>query len=225
MSEPQEDRFTFMSFPKFVITWPVIVAGILLPILHGILPSLFTTEVVSGIWIVTTLFVIIALGFDFNGFASMAIGLTIFTCFLLGMVINEVLHIPILHQLMEAIQHLAVNVSTATMHTFTFAFGLLYLIMIIICLLNNRWVVTTGTMERRMFPFRGTDEIGIDQNQKVSREIPDMMEWILTFGGGNLKVKVGKTNEDPDYRRIGIVFFVGYADEQIERFEITQTSK
>lgn len=223
MSTEAEKSFTFIAFPKFVITWPVILIGIFLPMLHAMIPSVFTDTVVSGMWIVTVLFVIVALGFDFNGLASMVIGLSVFTLFLIAIVMNSVFHIPVLHQIVEAIIHLSINVSTATMHTFTFAFGLLYFMMIIICLLNNKWVVTQGSMTRRKFPFRGVDEIGIDQIRKVSYEVDDMMEYVLTFGGGSLKVRIG-TDDNPDYRHISIVFFVSAADKAIEKFETTATN-
>lgn len=77
-------------------------------------------------------------------------------------------------------------------------------------------------MTRKKFPFRGLDEIGIDQLRKVSPEIEDMMEYVLTFGGGSLKVRIGG-DDNPDYRHIGIVFFVKSADEAIEEFEKTET--
>jgi hypothetical protein len=213
-------RSSFVTWPKFIVTWPLILAGFILPALHGIAPTIMTQHLMLEIWIVTLIFVSVAMGFDFPGLWSTIIALSATTAILLALFITAQYDIPILGFLLDRIRELNLSMSADAMMLISYLHALFFVLMIIVCNLNHRWIGTLGKIERFKFLFRRTEEFDISQQRRVTYVIHDVLEYLLTFGGAHLIVKTGEDS----HRDLGFVLFAKAKERELDVLEVQVTA-
>lgn len=217
----QPKPFTFVAFPKFICAWPLILAHFLLPILQKASGGFFTEQLMTEIWGVILIFVLMTLGFDFSGLWSTIIMLVTTLLIVVAMFITAKYEIPVLETLQRIVQAMQFSISGDTLWLLGFFLSLVYLGMMIVCYLNHRWIVSNGKIERTKFLLRSQHELPINPSRPVNYHILDVMEYILTFGGGHLRVKTAEHGHE----YIGLVLFVKSVDERIDFFEKMPVTK
>jgi len=210
--------FSFIAYPKFVVAWPLILLSFLLPLLRGI--GILSEKIMTECWIAALVFVVLGLGLDFKSLWATIIFLIGTTVSAIAMVITVTYEVPIFETIRRIVNTMEFSISSDTMLCIGFLLGVPYLLMIIVCSLNNRWVVSVGKIERQKFLFRGNMEYELSMRRNVNYVIMDMLEYILTFGGGHLKVV--SPNNEVEY--IGLVFFIKWVDEELDKYEKTPVS-
>lgn len=210
--------FSFVAFPKFIVTWPIILMSFLLPALKSM--NVLSEQLMTECWVAALIFVVFTLGFDFTGLWMTIIFLVCAFIAVSMMLITVSYEVPIFETIRKIIDGLQFSISSDTLLGIGFVLGCAYLGMIIVCNLNHRWVVTSGKLEREKFLLRSKIEHEISPRRPVNYELLDVLEYILTLGGGHLKLKL----DDHHEKFIGLVLFVKSVDDEIDKYENTPTS-
>ena len=166
-------RMSFVAFPKFLVVWPLIMAGFFLPMLQELIPTVFTNQRICEVWIVTLIFVLVTLGFDFDNLWTAIIVLLLSLGIVASLLIATKYNIPILERLRLIVQSLRLEITSDNMLSISFILGVIYIFMLITCCLNHSWVVTEGKIERTKFLLRSSEELPISQSRSVNHEIKD----------------------------------------------------
>ncbi len=217
MSAPKS-HLCMISWPRFVILWPLILEGILLPMLHSNRPETFTLELISQIWIGTAMVIGLGLSFDLDLVEAAVV-------LLFGFAVHYTLElrgVSLPAEILRLTREYKLSSSTDLIKLVGDITGLVYVFfMIPVCFMNHHWTVTEGYMRRRRFFLLGKEEVVIGQGRPVMYTIDNVIIWILTLGGGKLLA----FDPDKGIRTIGIVFFVKARDEEIDaKYEKTLVS-
>lgn len=216
----KKQPFSFVAFPDFVATWPLIAVGLILCFLHWLAPANVTERVMGTTWLGFLIFTLLALGLDFDvrrGFILFFIGAIIV---LILALVGQMKQIPIFSSILKFLKLHSFGMDLDAMLGVNIALLFAWSVVVGFCWLNHRWVVSQGRMERRVFGYKAEEQV-ITPPYAITYKIPDLMDSLLTFGGGFLVIrKDGKTK-----RRIGIVFGVRELSKRVNRYQAMPTEE
>lgn len=206
------------AFPAFVVCWPFIVVGYLLPVLMGI--GLLSEQVGAIMWLTTLVFIMMAMGLDFDREGTVYLLGTSFITFLLGVIITIWLQIPVLKDILEFIGVLRFRISADSMLMLSLALSIVYGGMIVYVYFCNRWRVSPGIMERIVW-WKIEEEIPLNTSHPLKAVFLDHFDRIILFNGGHLRIKVDGEGE----KTIGLVWGdISALEAQLDEYETIPVS-
>jgi len=214
-TQAQPQPFSFIEYPKFVETWVLIVVGFVLCFLHWAFPAEITERNVGIVWLSVLVFTMVAMGLDFDVTGGTILFLIVSFLFTFFLLIAKQYSVPVFHGIAKSIGLIDFSMKSHVVMTISLVLGFVWILMWCWCHINHKWVVRPGKLERHVFG-RATEEVVISPERRVNYDIPDLMDSMLTFGGGFL---VTQLDESGHTKRIGIVFKVRKLDNRIDQFE------
>ncbi len=223
MSAPSAKRpvsMSFVAYPKFCLCWILIVVGLTCALMNMVGLTFMDERVIGWCWSVALVAVLLAMGLDIDGRSTAVWVAVVFglTCALIAAA--TAWDLSFLSWIPKLIEAWDVKMNAQTALGLTAFLGIVFLITVGICHLNQRWVVIPGKISRKRL-FGGDEEYALLPGS-ITYEIPDYMDNILFFLAGELLVK--DKAGGAVVKRISLVPFIGSIDRQIDQFETTPTT-
>lgn len=201
------------AFPPFVVSWPLIIVGFVLAVLQSIGLS---EQTASIIWLVTLMFVMAAMGFDFDREGAVYIILMSVIAFLVGVIVTVWLKIPVLHDILGFIGLLHFRMSSDAMLMASLVLSVMYMSMIVWVYFTNRWKVTPGLMELIVW-WKVEEEIPINTTHPLKAVYLDHLDRLILLNGGHFKIKVDGKGE----RLIGLIWGdIRELDKRLDEYQV-----
>ncbi|MEW6250614.1 MAG: hypothetical protein AB1716_08190 [Planctomycetota bacterium] len=206
-------QVSFVSHPKLLFAWPLILAGFLLyyplgkPAKPVNVAPVVATNQVSGtesaapaasrplstrlewlgwIYIWVALIVVLALGIDLGRNQSIVLVLVLALVWVTGILLRDKYHLPLLSDIYGWFGRLDVQYDRSMGLALSIILLIPYLFMLIWARLNDRWRITHNEFEHYSLG-RSTDSLGRGA-KTIRAEFPDFFEFVLGFGAGTLIV-------------------------------------
>lgn len=191
----QVHEVKFVAYPKFMFTWPLILAGFLLFFISPA-PSgqhSVTLEYLGWLYITILLLVVLTLGVDVDRNQAIFWTVVILGLWVLNLWLTDAKSIPLFGILFGWFQRLDVQYNRAMGLTTSIVLLIPFLLMIGWSHLNDRWRITHNEFEHYSFG-RMDDSLGRGA-KTIRTEFPDMFELVLGAAGTLIVYNASGTQE------------------------------
>ncbi len=209
-AERRASEMHFGSYPLFAMFWPLVAGSeICAWILHW-RPDWAPN--VTWIFLTILLTCLVTTGFDVR--RNLAIGWLLFIalCWVGGIYLRDMQHVPVLGHMRRFLASLDATVSTGFLHAVALLVGVGLAGVFLNVFINHRWRVTHNELH---LVRRGDIEDAITRGAKrISVEYPDVFELLL-LGSGHIVVRDSKGKEE--IRRIPRVPLLIFREKQLDQ--------
>lgn len=222
----QREPFMFIQFRKPFVLWPIIVVGLLLGILHWIMPTVVTDQVMGDIWLPVLVLVTFAAVEDFHFWQGMVVFIVVALVVAILTIIGMYFQLSILSWVFGLLRVVRFSITAEAVFTISVLYAIGLSIYGIDILIRRRWIVAQGIMFRPVLGYRA-EEMIITPPYAVTYEIPDIMDgvimWPLGFRGlaGDLII----TRDNVEIRRIHLVLNAKEVARRIQPFQSVPTEE
>lgn len=173
------DSITVYSYPQFVFSWPIIVFGIILAGLQHM--DWISPNAAAWTYIVITCVVMLTMGIDLSRNASIFC-LVLFVAAWLGILwLQDAKHVMFFSKVGQYIAALDLSISSQAMVTTSCILACIYIAMIFLAFLNDRWRITHNEIEHSTFGHK-EDATGRGA-KRVLAVYPDILELLICLAG------------------------------------------
>jgi hypothetical protein len=183
-TEKGNPKVYFTSFSTLLYLWPIMVVGVLGCWLVG--ANLVGAPMMGWIWITVMLTVLIAVGADTDRNKAFVIGLIITVLWVLGLLLKEKHHFPVLSHIYDYFAGLGVAFDSGTAKVFSVATCVILVFVVAIAWFDGRYEITTREITHRRV-FRTSDSLP-RAAKRIKRDWRDLMEVFLGIGAGDVIV-------------------------------------
>jgi hypothetical protein len=167
------------SYPHFIYAWPVIVFGFLLAALQSV--GWVSEGAAAWTYIVVVCLVMLTMGVDLGRNTSIFC-LVLFAAGWLGILwLQAARNVMLFARLGEAIARLQPRISPQAMSVVGVILGIIYAVMIIMAIVNDRWRITHNEIEHHSFGFK--DDATGRGAKRVRASYPDILELVICLSG------------------------------------------
>ncbi len=216
-NSPEVHEVTFISYPKLLFVWPLIVLGFLFWPLAGLGAddpdgNAGMLEVLGWFYIVAAILVILTLGVDVNRNPSIFWMVLIGLVWILGLWLRDAKQILIVNNLYSWFADLNVRYDRAFGLVISVFLSVPYAVMLVYAWVNDRWRITHNEFEHYSMG-RMDDSLG--RGAKTIRTLfPDVFELLLGLAGTLIVFNATGTKE---LRRIEHVMFLPLVRKRLNR--------
>lgn len=195
-------QVTFVSYPKLLFTWPLILAGfVMYPLAGALHPDLLST--LGWIYIIIAVLVTMTLGVDVHRNQAAFWVILAFAIWILGLWLQDVKGITVFGNIYRFFKSLNVQYDRGFGLALSIILGVPFLIMLLWARFNDRWRITHNEFEHHSFG-RMDDSLGRGA-KSIRCEFPDVFELILGMAGTLI---VYNATGQKELRRIPHVMFL-----------------
>ena len=166
------------SYPQFVFAWPIIVFGLLLAGLQNLGVS---TSAIAWTYIAIICLVMLAMGVDLGRNASIFCLVLFVGGWFFILWIQLAKNVLFFKSVAAFIRSLEPSVSSQTMVIVSGILAIIYVMMIAMVFLNDRWRFTSNEFEHRV--WGRTDDSIARAAKRVTASYPDVLELLICFSG------------------------------------------
>jgi len=170
------------SYPQFIFAWPVIVFGFLFAAIQsfaGLGPG--GQSVIAWIYITIVCLVMLAMGVDL-GRNSSIFCLVLFVGGLFGILwLQSAYNVTFFHRIGEFLRSLQPSISSAAMVATSIVLSLIYIMMLVMAMINDRWRITHNEIEHRTLGHK--DDATGRGAKRVMASYPDVLELLICCSG------------------------------------------
>lgn len=186
IAESVPEEYKFFVWPAFVLTLPMIVIGFVLAFFGWLWPSVFSQNVNWQIYMIITLYTVLAMGYDFERLMAGIIVLVILAlCLLIGL-LSVWLNLNIFSEIVGFFSLFDASVTPSALLQISFWLSVLYGLMLLDVRLNHCVKARGETLSIASF-LSETKTFKLTGTFAPRMEMPDILEWFL-FGIGGLRV-------------------------------------
>jgi len=174
---------TFWTFPEFVVFWPIILVGVVLPDLQKANPDVFTNHTAAMFWAGTLILTCIACGMDFGRSTAVMIFLGLIAAFFGTMWYGAEHHLSVFADFRKWInaQNLLISYDLQRLISWGLLVGYVWMILDVL-VSSRKFQATFGQIERARI-LRGPQYYRNTRTQPARALLDDMLDYLLTFGG------------------------------------------
>ena len=177
-------RYTnFVTFPEYFVYWPIILLGIVLPLLQDGNPEAFSEQTAALIWGCTLVFVCLSCGLDFGRSTAMMIVLTLIAGFFGTMWYGSHYNVEVIQEVSKWIKSLDLRISRDLQHLISVGLFCGYAWMFLDVFFSSRRFQATFHQIERTRLFRGPEYYKNSREQPARALLDDVMDYVLSFGG------------------------------------------
>lgn len=214
---PEVHEVTFISYPKLLFVWPLIVLGFLFWPLAGIGAAdpdgnAGMQEVLGWFYIVAAILVILTLGVDVNRNQAIFWMVLIGLVWVLGLWLRDAKQILIVNNLYSWFADLNVRYDRAFGLVISVFLSVPYAVMLVYAWVNDRWRITHNEFEHYSMG-RMDDSLGRGA-KSVRTTFPDIFEMLLGMAGTLIVFNATGTKV---LRRIEHVMFLPLVRKRLNR--------
>lgn len=181
-SDTTPNAIVLHAYPQFVFAWPVIVFGFLFAAIQsagGIGEA--GQSVIAWIYITILCLVMLAMGVDL-GRNSSIFCLVLFVGGLFGILwLQSAYNVTFFQRIGEFLRNLQPSISSAAMVATSIVLTLIYIMMVVMAMINDRWRITHNEIEHRMFGHK--DDATGRGAKRVMARYPDVLELLICCSG------------------------------------------
>lgn len=216
-NSPEVHEVTFISYPKLLFVWPLIVLGFLFWPLAGIGADdpdrqAGVLEALGWFYIVAAILVILTLGVDVNRNQAIFWMVLIGLVWILGLWLRDAKQILIVNNLYSWFADLDVRYDRAFGLVISVFLSVPYAVMLVYAWVNDRWRITHNEFEHYSMG-RMDDSLGRGA-KSVRTTFPDIFEMLLGMAGTLIVFNATGTKV---LRRIEHVMFLPLVRKRLNR--------
>ena len=179
---PGVEEVVVYSYPPIIYFWPVVFSGLVLSGLHLVAPAPFAYGIA---WWISLAIPILAMGINISGDDAVKVGgISLAATFLVWILWLYGLPLGWIGTLLA--NTCPVFNPGIALWTSTFG-GLILLLSYVVTRLESHWVINPNTFQHTR--WLRTVRIIKHEDGRMYVEYPDLLEWLLLFGGGDLVIK------------------------------------
>jgi len=202
---------TFVSFPKLLFVWPIILAGIVLWPVAGWLNE-GALETVGWVYLLLMVLVLLTLGVDVGRNQAVFWLVVIAAVWLLGRYLQDVKGFTLFGNIYAWFGALDVRYSRGFGLALSLVLLVPYVVMLVYAWLNDRWRITHNEFEHYSFG-RLDDSLGRGA-KTIRTTFPDVFELLLGLAGTLIVYNATGTRE---LRRIPHVMFLPFVRKRLNK--------
>lgn len=219
-NKPSDHEVNFISYPKLLFTWPLMLAGLILFFLTGMVqPEGLQAEEISPwvetfgwIYIAILFLVFMTLGVDLDRNQAIFWIVLVLLLWIGSAYLDQVKAIPVLGTLYGWFDALDVRYDRSFGLAISLILAVPFLIMLVYARLDDRWRITHNEFEHYSFG-RMDDSLGRGA-KTIRTSYPDMFEFLLGLAGTLVVYNATGTKE---LRRIPHVMFLPFVRRRLNR--------
>lgn len=181
-SDTTPSSIVLHAYPQFVFAWPVIVFGFFFAAIQS--AGWVGDEgrsVIAWIYITILCLVMLAMGVDL-GRNSSIFCLVLFVGGLFGILwLQSAYNVTFFKRIGDFLDNLNPQISSAAMVATSIVLTLIYLMMLVMAMVNDRWRITHNEIEHRTFGHK--DDATGRGAKRVTASYPDVLELLICCSG------------------------------------------
>ncbi len=178
-SKKMPDSVVIYSYPQFVFSWPLIVFGFLLAGLQSL--EWLAPSTVAWTYIAILSLVMVAMGIDLGRNSSIFCLVLFVGSWFFILWLQAAKDIMFFARLAEFIESLELSISSRTMVVISIILAIIYIVMMAMAFVNDRWRFTHNEIEHRTF---GHKDSALGRGAKgVTASWPDVLELLICASG------------------------------------------
>lgn len=181
-SDATPNSIVLHAYPQFVFAWPVIVFGFFFAAIQSAgWVGEAGQSAIAWIYITILCLVMLAMGVDL-GRNSSIFCLVLFVGGLFGILwLQSAYNVTFFHRIGKFLDDLNPHISSAAMVATSIVLSLIYGMMLIMAMVNDRWRITHNEIEHRMFGHK--DDATGRGAKRVMARYPDVLELLICCSG------------------------------------------
>lgn len=176
-------RTSFITFPEYVVFWPIILLGLLLPDLQKMNPDVFNEQTSALIWGTALVITCISCGMDFGRATAVVIFLLLVAGFLGAMWYGSENQQNVFSDFKTFVNGLDLRISHDLQWYISGGLFVGYVWMLLdVMFSSRRFEATFGQIERKRF-LRGPQYYTNSRERPARAMLDDVLDYLLSFGG------------------------------------------
>lgn len=201
-------EITFISYPKLLFTWPLLLAGFV----FYLLAPISDPAVLGWAYLTIVMLVILTLGVDLDRNQSIFWLVLVAGLWVLGLWLQDAKSVPVFSAVFGWFRGLDVKYDRGLGLTLSILLAIPFAIMLVYARFNDRWRITHNEFEHYSFG-RMDDSLGRGA-KTIRTSFPDMLELLLGLAGTLVVYNATGTRE---LRRIPHVMFLPLVRKRLNK--------
>lgn len=208
-------RTKFITFPEYVVFWPIILLGLLLPDLQNMNPDVFNEHTSALIWGAALIITCVSCGMDFGRATAVVIFLLVVAGFLGAMWYGSANQENVFAEFKTFVNSLDLRISRDLQRFISGGLFAGYVWMLLdVALSSRRFEATFGQIERKRI-LRGPQYYKNSRERPARAMLDDVLDFVLSFGGCRVYAYDAHTGQ-----LVNLGLAVGWGFELDKRFDL-----